>query len=293
MRYSLRQLEVFLATARYENITRAAECLSMSQSAARGALKELERQFDVQLFDRVGKRLQLNELGRVVRPKVEALLDQASALESALSQHEEIGLLKVGATLSIGNYLAVNIMADFMKRYSSAKVKLEVANTQIIAQKVTHFELDIGLIEGELQDSELDIIPWRDDELVVFCSSDHPLANKGALSDRDLLSADWILREPGSGTRQAFEWAMHGLMSALKVSLELQHTEAIKRAVEANLGIACLSGITLQDAFKRGDLVPLKVPHRNFMRRFYFILHKDKYLSEGVKRWLDLCQQVV
>ncbi len=293
MRYSLRQLDVFLATARYENITRAAESLHMSQSAASGALKELEKQFDVQLFDRVGKRLQLNELGRVVRPKVEALLEQANALENALSQHEEIGSLKVGATMSIGNYLAVNIMAEFMRRYASAKVTLEVANTQKIAHKVAHFELDVGLIEGELQDSELEIIPWRDDELVVFCSSSHAWANKESLSDEDLLSANWILRESGSGTRQAFEWAMHGLMPRLHISIELQHTEAIKRAVEANLGIACLSRITLEDAFHRGDLVPLSVPQRDFQRRFYFILHKDKYLSEGVKRWLDLCQQVV
>lgn len=109
MRFSLRQLEVFLATAHFQNISRAAESLAMSQSAASSALKELEQQCDVQLFDRVGKRLQLNEQGRLVRPRAEALLEQARELEQALMLHKDAGPVKVGATLSIGNYLAVGI----------------------------------------------------------------------------------------------------------------------------------------------------------------------------------------
>ena len=110
MKYSFRQLEVFLAAAHFQNITRAAESLAMSQSAASSALKELENQFDIQLFDRVGKRLQLNELGRLYRPKVEAVLAQANELEQAFSKHTEVGALKVGATLTIGNYLAVGVI---------------------------------------------------------------------------------------------------------------------------------------------------------------------------------------
>ena len=290
MKYTLRQLEVFLATAHYENITQAAASISLSQSAASEALKSLEKQFDIQLFDRIGKRLQMNELGRLLRPRAEALIERAQDLENAFKQHKDIGALKVGATLSIGNYLAVNIMAQFMREHPTAEVSLQVANTTAIANKVSNFELDVGLVEGELHRSELEVIPWRDDELCVFCSPSHPLAKKKTLNDKDLLSLTWIMRESGSGTRQAFDWAMHGLLPELNISLELQHTEAIKRAVEADLGVGCLSRITLDDAFKRGSLVKLDVPHRNFQRRFYFILHKDKYRSEGIERWLELCR---
>ncbi|MEL0168062.1 MAG: LysR family transcriptional regulator [Pseudomonadaceae bacterium] len=291
MKYTLRQLEVFLATAFHENLTRAAASLSMSQSAASGALKDLESQFDVQLFDRVGKRLQLNELGESIRPRAEALLEQARSLESALARHQDIGHLKVGATLSIGNYLAVEIMARYMGEQAGARVELEVANTETIVRKVANFELDLGLIEGESRHPDLEMIHWRDDELVVFCAPDHPLAGKPWLTDDDLLSAAWIVREPGSGTRQHFEWAMHGLLPELNIKLELQHTEAIKRAVEAGLGVGCLSEITLVDAFKRGRLVPLPVPHRDFHRRFYFALHRQKFRSAGVERWLALCRE--
>ncbi|WP_273204955.1 LysR substrate-binding domain-containing protein [Marinobacter subterrani] len=293
MKYSFRQLEVFLAAAHFQNITRAAESLSMSQSAASSALKELENQFDIQLFDRVGKRLQLNELGRLYRPKVEAVLAQAKELEQAFSKHTEVGALKVGATLTIGNYLAVGVMAQYMNTPTRPRVSLEVANTSTIARRVKDFELDIGLIEGELQSPDLDVIPWRGDALVVFCSPSHPLASKPSLTDDDLRNATWIMREPGSGTRQSFERGMHGLLSDLNVLLELEHTEAIKRAVEADLGIGCLSEVVLADAFRRGSLVPLTVPeHRQFDRQFYFILHKQKYRSAGIDAWIELCRKL-
>lgn len=289
MRYTLRQLEVFLATAYFQNVTKAADSLAMSQSAASGALKDLEQQFDVLLFDRVGKRLQANELGRLLRPKAEALLEQARDLESQLNKHEDVGRLKIGATLTIGNYLAVGLIAQFIKQTPAARISLEVANTASIAKQVINFELDIGLIEGEIHHPDLDVSHWRDDDLVVFCSASHRWAKKQQLTDENLLNAEWILREQGSGTRQGFDRAMHGLISQQNIILELQHTEAIIRAVEADMGISCLSRIALEDSFRRGSLVPLAVPHRDLSRAFYFILRKDKYRSEGIKRWLELC----
>ncbi|MDX9874312.1 MAG: LysR family transcriptional regulator [Spongiibacteraceae bacterium] len=291
MRFTLRQIEVFLEVARTENISRAAEALAMSQSAASSALGDLERHFDVQLFDRIGKRLQLNELGRMLWPRAQLLLEQAHDLELALRQHREVGEVKIGATLTIGNYVAVDLMATFMNQEPGARVTLDVGNTETIADKVAHFELDLGLLEGEVRHPDLEMTPWRDDELVVFCAPDHPLANKGVLTDEDLTSATWVLREHGSGTRQTFDRALHGLHHRLNVLLELQHTEAIKRTVEAGLGISCLSRVTVEDAFRRGTLVPLSVPHRNFRRQFYFVLHRHKFRTAGIQRWLDLCRE--
>jgi DNA-binding transcriptional LysR family regulator len=291
MHYTLRQLEVFLAVAATENISRAAEDLAMSQSAVSGSLSDLESHFDIQLFDRVGKRIQLNEFGRALRPRAQSLLEQATDLENALRKHTDIGRLKIGATLTIGNYLAAELMARFMSEQIGAQVTLEVANTVEIAHKVANFELDIALIEGELTHPDLEITPWMEDELVVFCAPSHPLANKTELRDEDLQNATWILREAGSGTRQTFERAMHGLIPQLKIMLELQHTEAIKRAVEAGLGIGCISKVALKDPFERGSLIPLAVPQRDLRRHFYFVVHRHKYRSTGITRWIELCQQ--
>jgi DNA-binding transcriptional LysR family regulator len=292
MKYTLRQLEVFLATAHSGNISRAAEQLAMSQSAASSALREVEQQFDVQLFDRIGKRLQLNELGRAIQPQAEELLERAVSLEAALGRHSQGGPLKVGATLTIGNYLAVNLMARYMSEADNAPISLHVANTAEISGKVLNFELDVGLIEGEIHHPDLDVTRWLEDELVVFCAPGHPYACIEELDDSLLRGAQWILRERGSGTRQSFDRAMHGLLPELDILLELQHTEAIKRAVEAGLGIGCLSKIALTDAFAQKRLVPLAVKGRDLHRYFYFILHRQKYRGAGLGRWLDLCQQL-
>jgi DNA-binding transcriptional LysR family regulator len=290
MRYTLRQLQVFLAVARDQSVSRAARDLAMSQSAASASLSDLERQFGVRLFDRIGKRLQLSDLGRALRPRAEAVLDQARDLERALEDRRDIGRLRIGATLTIGNHVAVPLMARLMREHPAAEVTLAVANTEEIARQVANFEIDVGLIEGEIEQPDLEVTPWRPDELVVFCAPTHPFARKRRLSDVDLRQAAWIVRERGSGTRQAFDRAMRGLLPELQIALALQHTEAIKEAVAAGLGVGCVSRLALRDAFAARTLHPCPVPHRDFRRQFFFLLHRHKHPSRGVLRWLELCR---
>ncbi|MFK8018250.1 MAG: LysR substrate-binding domain-containing protein [Pseudomonadales bacterium] len=289
MRFTLRQIEVFLETAKQQNISSAASALAMSQSAASGALKSLEERYGVQLFDRIGKRLQLNEMGRNLRPRAQAVHDQATQLHDELTGSKGASALTIGATLTIGNYLAVDLMAKHLRANPEAQLKLHVANTENIAAGLLNLELDVALLEGEVQHRDLDLIEWQSDELLVFASPDHPLANKTSLNDSDLQSACWILREPGSGTRQTFDRAMHGLLPTLDVFMELEHTEAIKRAVEANLGLSCLSAICLAPALERGDVVALNVPHRDLSRNFYIGLHRQKQRSRAIEDFLLSC----
>jgi DNA-binding transcriptional LysR family regulator len=288
MRYTLRQVEVFLAIARTGSVSRAGDELAMSQSAVSSSLAELEHQFDVRLFDRIGKRLRLSEMGRSLRSRAEAVWDQAHELESALATHADSARLHVGATLTIGNYVAVPLMAKFMGDKAGSAVRLEIANTEEIARRVANFEIDVGLIEGELSHPHLTITPFRDDELVVFSAPDHPLGRKRSLTDADLKSAAWIVRERGSGTRQAFDRAMAGILPELHITLELPHTEVIKRAVAAGLGLGCVSRLAVADAFRAGTLKPRPVPQRDFRRKFYYVLHRQKHVGSELERWLAL-----
>ncbi len=290
MRYTLRQLEVFLAVARTGSVSHAGDELHMSQSAVSGSLAELEKQFDVLLFDRLGKRLRLSQLGAALRPQAQAVLDAATEWEAQLAGEPGAGRLRVGATLTIGNFVAVPLMARYMADVPGSEIELEIANTEAIARRVVNFEIDVGLIEGELSHADLEVTPFRDDELVVFAAPTHPLAKKHALTDNDLVSVPWIVREKGSGTRQAFDRAMSGLLSQLRIALELQQTEVIQRAVESGLGLGCLSRLALADAFAQGRLVPCKVPRRDFRRRFYFVLHRRKHRGQALERWLQLCR---
>ena len=289
MKYSLRQIEVFLATARHQNISRAAEELSMSQSAASGALKDLEQRYDVPLFDRVGKRLQLNMLGRVLWPYAEALLSQAEEVESVLLDQRLSGTLRVGATMTIGNYLMVPLVSAFKRQFSAIDIELHVANTTEIAQQVLNFELDIGFLEGEYNHHELFVRSWQRDELVVFCAPDHPLAKKRRLDADDLSNVEWILREPGSGTRQAFDQAMAGQSANIRVFLELEHTEAIKRAVEQDQCLGFLSRTTVADALASGRLCELQFGDEPLRRQLYWITRTERHRFAALNAWLSHC----
>lgn len=292
MKYTLRQLEIFVAIARTESVSRAAEQVALSQSAASTALAELERQFDCQLFDRHGKLLKLNALGKTLLPVASGLLAQAAEIEQLLEGNLSLGDLKVGATLTIGNYLAILIISEFMQHHADCHINLQVKNTQSILHQVAGYELDLGLIEGSCHHPDLTAEPWMDDELAVFCAPSHPLASMTSVSIDDLVAANWILREQGSGTRETFDHAMRHHLAGLKIRLELEHTEAIKRSVESGLGIGCISRFALRDAFRRGSLVEIKTPMLDLRRQFMFVWHKSRYQTPVMLTFLDYCRSL-
>ncbi len=291
MKYSLRQLQIFVAVAQGGSVSGAASRLSLSQSATSTALGELEKQFDCQLFDRVGKRLKLNELGHQLLPKAAALLDRAEEIEDILEGRAGFGSLEVGATLTIGNYLATMIISSFMQQHPESRIRLRVHNTASVVEQVANYHLDLGLIEGDCNHPDVDVKPWLEDELVVFAAPGHPLANTGTPDPQRLCRERWILREQGSGTRRTFDDAARQLPHQPQVGLELEHTEAIKRAVESGLGIGCISRLALRDAFRRGSLVPIPTPMLDLRRQFYFIRHRQKYQTAGMRAFLALCEQ--
>ena len=292
MRLTLRQIQVFVEIARQENVSRAAERLAMSQPAASTALNELERNYNCQLFYRAGKRLLINALGLELLPQARALLEQAQAIDSLLKGQQGFGSLNIGATLTIGNYLATLLLGHFMQRHPECKIRLHVHNTEHIIQQISEFALDLGLIEGQCQHPDIQVTPWVHDELVVFCAPSHRLAGQQQVSLSELQQEAWILREQGSGTRRTFENALLSHKVEMNILLELEHTEAIKRAVESGLGIGCISRLALRDAFRRGSLVPLETPELDLERPFSFIWHQQKFQTRAMKEFLQLCTQL-
>lgn len=291
MRYTLRQLEVFLAIAKYKNTSLAADALHMSQSAASAALQALEKNHDIQLFDRKGKRLELNAIGKTLRRSAESLLAHAEEFNRELVGHEKTGHLKIGASFTIANYHAVTHLAEYLDEFPEAEVEFVAGNSPDIVSLVLNYEVDLGMIESEVNHKSLQTIPWIDDELLVFCSSEHPLAKKEKITTNDLINSRWVLREPDSGARQAFENAFTKQLPQMNIYLEFKHNESIKRAVESGLGIGCLSETVLRSNFRDGTLVPLKVPKKHRMqRKFYFVLPTNKHLSTAVERWISTCQ---
>ena len=269
MHITLRQLEVFLATARAGNITQAAEMINLSQSAASSSLAELECQLGRRLFDRIGRRIQLNENGQYLLPRALDLLQSATSLESTFRQDVPV-CLQVAASLTIGNYLMPAVLARLRNRLPALRIEMTVVNSASVLQRLIECRTDFGLIEAPFSAQQLVFEPWQDDELVVYARADHPLA--GQPGDLTALSAcDWVMREAGSGSRRLLETLLQPAVGAFRIALELDSGEAVREAVRCGQGIACASRLTLARELTSGEFCVLPTPGISLRRQLQLV----------------------
>jgi DNA-binding transcriptional LysR family regulator len=292
LRTSLRQIEVFMATAQKGSVTQAAAAVGITQSAASMALAEFESQLGTRLFDRIGKRLALNEDGRALYPKAVEMIERAREMEMLFRQAGRAVDLRLGASSTIGNYLLPQIIGAFRADRPGSRIALEVGNTQQVINAILHFEIDIGFVEGPCLHPDIVAGFWRPDELAICAAPDHPIAQPGGAGIEALRQADWILRERGSGTREVVDQLLMSQLGGIRVMMELGGTEAIKRAVESGIGISCLPKIALIGAVERGNLVDIPTPYLQLTRAFHILVHKDKYRTEGMSSLITLCQDL-
>ena len=287
LRLTLRQLEVFAAIARGGTTRAAADEISRSQSAASNALGELEGVLGVQLFDRVGKKLVINENGRALLPRAAGLLDQALETE-ALFTAPHAAALRLASSYTIGEYLLPALIGKWKDLHPRSHVRLQIANTRDVLDAVASFGADIGFIEGMHTHPELAVRRWRTDELTIVASPQHPLAGRKATS-RQLQQATWIVREAGSGTRESSDRWLIQQLSRVHIELELGSNEAIKRAVASGIGLGCLSRIAVRDAVAEGWLVELATSLPPMRRTLSVVLHRSKKLGTGAEGFVQHC----
>ena len=289
LRLNLRQLEVFAATARCGSTRGAADLVARSQSAASAALAELEGVLGVALFDRVGRRLVLNENGRALLPRVSALLEQAAQVERLFGT-AHAAPLRVAASLSIGEYLLPELLARWKTTHPASPVELTIGNTSEVIDAVAALDVDVGFIEGPQTHPQLVLRPWRSDELVIVAASAHPLAGRTATL-RQLREAAWALREPGSGTREAADRWLIERVGALRVEFELGSPEAIKRLVAAGAALGCLPREVVAHELAQRTLVEVDTTLPRATRRLAIVLHRSKHLGRGTEDFLRLCAE--
>lgn len=258
MALSLKQLSIFEATARLGRLIAAAEEQSVSQSAASQALKELESSLGYRLFNRSGRELVITGLGQEILPRVRDILSNVESLNAPDSSGVS-GAFRVAASVTIASYLCPGIMADFLARYPQVEPDLQINNTRQVIQCLEKQQAHVGLIEGPAAHHQLQIIPWREDSLQIFCHPHHPLAQQG-MSIEQMAKQRWILREPGSGTRAIFDQALQQAGVKVNTVMALNRQEAIKQSVKAGLGVGCLSRLAIAEELRRGELVELQTP---------------------------------
>lgn len=284
---SPRQLEVFAAIATNGSVRAAAERLHLTQPAASMALSELERHLETPLFAREKGRLRMNERGRELLPLVQEVLDRLQEIQRrAAGQPRQLsGELRIGASNTVGNYRVGELLGAFVQAHPQVAVNLRVANTSDIVAAVRAHELDVGCVEGAIAHADMETRHWRNDALVVCAASGHGLAQQSRLSAQDFAGANWILREPGSATRAQSERLLAGLPPG-QIVLELGQIEAIKQAVSAGLGIACLPAVAVAESVQSGRLKVLDTPFLTQERKLSLVLARDKYRGALVQAFL-------
>jgi DNA-binding transcriptional LysR family regulator len=287
LRLTLRQLEVFAAVARGGTTRAAGDEISRSQSAASNALGELEQVLGVQLFDRVGRKLVINENGRALLPKVADLLE-AAARTQALFTTAHAAPLRVASSYTIGEYLLPALIAQWKAAHPDSHVHVDITNTHEVVKAVAEFNADIGFIEGSHTHPELMVRKWRSDHLVIIAQPGHARPGR-RMSGRQLANASWVLRERGSGTREASDRWLIPHLPELRVALELSTNEAVKRAVEAGIGLGCLSELAVRDAIRRGWLEELSTGFPTLERTLSIVRHRSKGLGAAAEGFLRHC----
>lgn len=286
---TLEQLRIFIAVAERQHVTQAARDLHLTQSATSAAIAALETRYATKLFDRVGRRIELTEAGRLFLGAARAIVARAHDAEAMLSDLAEmrVGHLAIAASQTIGTYWLPRLIHDFRQAYPGISVTLAIGNSDEVAGRVRDGGVALGFIEGPLDDDQLAVAPVGDDDLVLVAAP--AMAARADLTA--LASADWVVREQGSGTRVAMEAALAALgvvSGEMRVALELPSNEAVRTAVEAGIGLTIVSRLVVAAALASGALVA--IPATLPPRRFFALRHRQRYATRAVERFLELAR---
>jgi len=287
LKMTLRELEVFCAINRTGGVTTAADALGLSQSAASGALAELERRLGVNLFNRIGRRVVLNEHGRYLLPRAEELLAQAQDLENNYNDGAP-SRLHIAASLTIGNFVLPGLLGQLMQARPEDRYDVAIGNSQQVIERLLDSRADIGLIEAPITHRQLVSERWLSDEMTIFARFDHPLVGQTP-SLNELAATPWIMREPGSGVRKMLETMLMPHLGGMNLLLELGSGEAVREAVRLGLGISCGSKRAIARELERGEFAAIALPNIPMERRFYIVWHAEKRLTAGAERLRTAC----
>jgi DNA-binding transcriptional LysR family regulator len=288
---TLEQLRIFVEVAERQHLTQAAAALFLTPSAVSSAVKALEERYGTALFDRVGRRIETSEAGRIFLPEARRTLASARAAELTLAELGTLqrGTLTIHASQTIASYWLPPMLVRFRQAYPAIDLELVVDNTENVAQAVVQGLADLGFIEGDVDEPALAIEAVGDDKLVVVVGNDHPWADGRPLDAPALRGAHWILREAGSGTRSAFEAALEALgipAKTLAVALTLPSNEAVRSAVMAGPFASAMSELVVASHLQAGllALANIALP----VRQFYMLRHPARHQSRAAAAFAQL-----
>lgn len=281
---SLKQLLVFTEVARDASLSEAAERLLMSKSSVSQSLTELEARMGASLFERLGGRLRLNDAGRKLLPLADDLLSRAKRLPQLFGKTPSAPL-RLGVTESVAAHYLMPSLAKFKSRCGRFP-RVRIGNTDEMIRMLADYKLDLAIVEGLVTDPDMDVRLWQEERLFIVAAVDHPLHDR-TVSWEELREVDWVLREPGSGSRLYFESHLREKLGHDLSVLVLNHHDTLLRAVASGLGVSLVSEGVLSDPHFGGKLCALNVPE-HFSRRLSFVVRRGKFETDDMKLWREI-----
>lgn len=287
---TLRHLKIFVTVCETGSTTAAGEKLHIAQPSISHAISELEDYYGIKLFDRIAKRLYITEAGKKFLQYATHIVGLFEEMEREIKNFDATGIIRIGASITIGNYLLPGYITRFKKIHPQMDVKVIIDNSEKIQQYILSNQIDIGLIEGIVYSPYIAEHKFRDDELVMVCGNAHPFANQKNVEISKLQNESFILRESGSAGREIFDSTMTSLGIKILPAWESTSTQAIIRAVQANLGISVLPYLLVKDSLNRKEISQFHIDGIRFQRSFSVIYHQNKFLTESAKDFIALCK---
>ena len=286
---TIRHLKIFIAVAEYGGMRKAAEALYISQPSISQAIMELEKHYNVKLFERFSRKLYITEDGRELLSYAKHLVKSFDDLENMMEERGKNKKLSIGASVSVGTCLLDDILDKLREKDSNIDVFVTINNTSKIEELLLNNELDIALVEGKIKSCDIVIKPVWEDELVAVVGKNNRLYNCEGVTYDELQGEDYIGRESGSNERNQLEQFLLNKGVALNKKWSCTNTEAIKNTVIRGNGLALLSKMIVSEEVNKGLLKILSIENVNIKRKIKLIYHKNKYISEAINKFIDVC----
>ena len=288
-----RRLKIFHTVARLLNFTKAAEELHMTQPAVTFQIRQLEEQFNTRLFDRTHNKVTLTDVGKQVYSYSDRILKLYEEMTRSITEMtgDVSGAVTLGASTTIAEYMLPLLIGEFKHKYPEVVINLRESNTEDIVSMVENNDVDLGIVEGSVNNKNLVVEECKVDHLVVIMPNDHVLSGEKKLRVADFVSYPFICREHGSGTQEVITNYVekHGNGEGLNICFELSSPEAIKGAVEAGMGISIVSKSTIIKELKLGTLTAVELTP-SLERPFSFVRQRYKFKSRAADQLLSFSQ---
>jgi DNA-binding transcriptional LysR family regulator len=286
------KLKVFCTVAETKSFSKASEIIRLTQPAVSLQIQALEEIYGTKLFNRSGCIITLTKAGEMLYKYAKEINDLYTSAEKEIGSvtGQVKGVVSVGASTTIGNYILPSVIAEFKRKYLKVGVHIHISNTRSVIDSLNAASIDVGLVEGDAKKQKLTVEKLIPDEMVVIMSPLHPWAKKNQVSVLDIPKEPFILREEGSGTRQMIEkhLAKSGISSNnIKAAFIMGSTESIKSAVEEGLGISILSRWAVKKEIRNGTLKATTFKEQKILRDFSLIFRKPGSYSHALDKFLD------